>query len=36
MRTIKVPVVEYPAMAYPYYPYPYTYAWPWPYTDYYY
>jgi hypothetical protein len=37
MRTIKVPVVEYPAVAYPYYyPYPYAYAWPWPYGYYYY
>ncbi|HUK27938.1 MAG TPA: hypothetical protein VLV31_05905 [Candidatus Acidoferrales bacterium] len=37
MRTIKVPVIEYPAVAYPYYyPYPYAYAWPWPYGYYYY
>lgn len=37
MKTIKVPVVEYPAVAYPYlFAYPYTYAWPWPYGYYFY
>jgi len=35
MKTIKVPVVEFPAYPY-YYPYyyPYAYAWPWPYAYY--
>jgi len=36
MKTIKVPVVEYPAVAFPYYPYTYAYAWPWVYGYYYY
>jgi hypothetical protein len=35
MRTIKVPVVEYPAYQY-YYPYYYPYAYAWPYGYYYY